>query len=168
MKIFLIGFMGSGKTYWGKIWAENALLDFYDLDEEIESAEGMAVSEIFRQKDEAYFRNAETDSLKAFASKDNLILACGGGTPCFHNNMKWMNAHGTTVYLDASPQTIYNRVAAEKNKRPLIERIGDAELLSFIEHKLKEREPFYKQANIILPAEELTDQTISSLITHNL
>lgn len=167
MKIFLVGFMGSGKTHWGSIWAKKNGLPFFDLDRIIEEQEKKTIADIFEFHGEDQFREKETVALKAFAEINEGIIACGGGTPCFYDNMRWMNEHGTTVYLDISPQTIYNRVSAEKDKRPLLEKVNKAGLLSFIEQKLKEREPFYKQAKIILPAEELNEQTIHSLITHN-
>jgi shikimate kinase len=167
MKIFLIGFMGSGKTHWGSIWAKKNGLPFFDLDRIIEVQEKKTIADIFELYGEDHFRKKETVALKTFAEINEGIVACGGGTPCFYDNMQWMNEHGTTVYLDTSPQTIYNRVLAEKDKRPLLEKVNKAGLLSFIEQKLKEREPFYKQAKIILSAEELDEQTIHSLITHN-
>lgn len=159
--------MGSGKTYWGKQWSQQSHLDFFDLDEVIEAEHKRSISSIFENEGEDHFREIETDCLKTFSQKDNFIVACGGGTACFNDNMQWMNKNGTTVYLSASPQIIYDRVAAEKDKRPLLEKIDQIQLLSFIEQKLKEREPFYRQAKIILPVEELKDKSIPSFIIHN-
>ena len=167
MKIFLVGFMGSGKTYWGRKWSQQYRLDFFDLDEIIESAQQKTIAAIFEKDGEEYFRQVETSSLKIFSSKNNFIVACGGGAACFNNNMQWMNENGTTVYLSAKPQTIYDRVAAEKDKRPLLEKVDKDGLLSFIEQKLKERVPFYEQAKIILPVEELNEKAIPSFIIHN-
>lgn len=164
-KIFLVGFMGSGKTYWGRKWARQQSLDFFDLDEVIESGQGEPISGIFDKEGEDHFRKIETNCLRTFSNKDNFILACGGGTACFNDNMQWMNKTGTTVYLCASPQTIFNRVAAEKEKRPLLKKTGPPGLLSFISQKLKEREPYYKQAKIILKVEELTDKSITAMLT---
>ena len=115
-KIFLIGFMGSGKTYWGKIWAAKCGLQFLDLDEVIEQEEKKSVDKIFEQNGEAYFRQRETEVLKTFTQKQNCIIACGGGTPCFNNNMQWMNDNGTTVYLLATPNQILQRVITEQEK----------------------------------------------------
>ena len=95
-------------------------------------------------------------------------MYCGGGAPCFNNNMQWMNAHGTTVYLSAAPEVLCKRLMDEKDKRPLLKDIHPPQLLSFIEQKLKEREPVYRQANFILPAEQLNNNSLSPLITHNL
>ena len=99
MKIFLTGFMGSGKTYWGRIWSRQLGLDFYDLDELIEKKEGKTISTIFEKEGEDHFRKLEATALKAFAETENGIIACGGGTACFNDNMQWMNEQGVTVFL---------------------------------------------------------------------
>ena len=154
--------MGSGKTYWGKIWAQKKGLDFYDLDEIIEEKEGRSIATIFEKEGEVYFRKTETEALHTFSEKDNCIIACGGGAACFNDNIRWMNENGTTVYLAASPQYILSRVKEEeKGKRPLINKLNEAELLFFIEQKLKERELFYKQAKIILSVANVNDDSIS-------
>jgi shikimate kinase len=163
-KIFLIGFMGSGKTHWGKIWAAKSGLQFFDLDEVIELEEKKTVAEIFSQNGEAYFRQKEMEMLQTFATKQNCIVACGGGTPCFNNNMQWMNANGTTVYLLATAKEIFNRVITEQQKRPLIKDFSPQELLVFIENKLQEREIYYSQAKIILPASAIKADSINSIL----
>jgi shikimate kinase len=163
MKFFLIGFMGSGKTHWGNIWAKDLDITFFDLDEQIEQAEQKTVVEIFEKRGEAYFREKEADALRSFAQKDNCIIACGGGTPCFNKNVQWMNKNGTTIYLQAAPQDILLRVMEERSKRPLIKNLNEAELLFFIQQKLKEREPFYTQAKIILQTNVLSYTTLSTL-----
>jgi len=164
MKIFLIGFMGSGKSYWGKLWSKQTGLRFYDLDEVIEKEQGKTIAAIFEKEGEAFFRKAETIALQPFSEKDNCIIACGGGTACFNDNMQWMNKHGVTVYLSAIPQYILNSVIGGKDKRPLIKKLNEAELLFFIEKKLKEREPFYKQAAIILPVETLRADVVPAFL----
>lgn len=162
-KVFLIGFMGSGKTYWGKIWAQQKGLDFYDLDEIVEAKEGKSIAAIFEKEGEDYFRKTETEALHTLSEKDGCIIACGGGTACFNDNIQWMNKQGTSVYLSATPTDILNRVIEEKNNRPLINKLNEAELLFFIEQKLKEREPFYNQAKIILPVTELNKDSLSAI-----
>ena len=162
-KIFLIGFMGSGKTYWGKKWAQQYQVDFYDLDEVIETDQKKTIAKIFEKEGEDRFRQIETAALKTFSFKDNCIIACGGGAACFNNNMQWMNENGFTVYLHAKPQFIYDKIFEEKNKRPLISKLNQEELFFFIEQKLKEREIFYNQANLILPVEELSENTLSAI-----
>lgn len=163
MKIFLIGFMGSGKTHWGKIWSQQKGLAFYDLDEIIEKKEGKTIAAIFEKQGEEYFRKIETDALRTFEGKDNCLIACGGGTACFNKNMRWMNDNGTTIYLSAMPSYILSRVKEEKDKRPLINKHNEAELLFFIEQKLKEREPFYNKAKITFPVTELNENTLSTI-----
>ena len=163
MTIFLLGFMGSGKTHWGRVWAEKIALEFFDLDEIIEQQEKKTIADLFEKDGEDHFRKIETAVLKTFSPKNNCIIACGGGTPCFADNMQWMNEHGTTIYLSASPQYIYDRVLEEKDKRPLLKKLNKAELLFFIEQRLKEREPFYSQAQFILPVEQLNADTLQTL-----
>ena len=161
-KLFLIGFMGSGKTYWGKIWAEKNGLAFYDLDEEIEKKNGKTIAAIFEKEGEEYFRQIETEVLHTFSEKQNCIIACGGGAACFNENRQWMNVNGTTVYLSATLQYIFNHVIDGQHKRPLIKKLNQAELLFFIQQKLKEREPFYNQAKFILPVTELNENSLST------
>jgi len=165
-KIFLIGFMGTGKTHWGKLWAEETGYTFFDLDTVIEELAGKTVAEIFDQDGEPFFREKEKELLRAFADKKNCIIACGGGTPCLNDNMQWMNENGTTVYLAASPHFIYGHVINEQDKRPLLKKINAAELLFFIEQKLKEREPFYTTSHIRLNVEQLDEKSIFSVIDH--
>ncbi len=162
-KIFLIGFMGVGKTYWGKIWAKQLNLDFFDLDEMIETEQGRSIASIFENEGEAYFRNLETAALQNFGEKKNFLVACGGGAACFNDNIRWMNKNGTSVYLSASPPFILSRVLKEKIKRPLIGKLNDTELLVYIEQKLTEREPFYKQAKHLLTADHLDTYSLSKL-----
>lgn len=166
-KIFLIGFMGTGKTYWGKKWSQKYYLDFYDLDEVIEEQEGKTISTMFEEDGEDHFRKIEATALRIFSEKDNCIVACGGGAACFNDNMAWMNENGTTIYLAATAKYIYDRVIKEKEKRPLISKLNQAALLSFIEQKLKEREPYYKQAKIVLPVEELSDNFVPGFLISN-
>jgi shikimate kinase len=164
-KFFLIGFMGSGKTYWGKVWAQESGLAFYDLDEVIEKEQGKPISLIFEKDGEDHFRKIEARALRSFAETENCIIACGGGAACFNDNMQWMNEHGATVYLSATPPYILSRVKEEKDKRPLINKLNEAELLFFIEQKLKEREPLYNQAKFILPVTELNKDSLQTLNT---
>jgi shikimate kinase len=163
MKIFLIGFMGSGKTYWGKLWAAASGLQFFDLDDVIEQEEKKTIAEIFEQKGEFYFRQKETDILKTFSQKDNCIIACGGGTPCFNNNIQWMNDNGTVVYLLATATDIMNRVITEQEKRPLLKDLSPEALFVFIENKLKDRASFYNKAKVILPVAAITTDTINTI-----
>jgi shikimate kinase len=164
MKIFIIGFMGTGKSHWGQRWAKAYGWQFADLDQLIEEKEGKTVAQLFEKKDEAYFRELEAATLRAFAGKDHCIVSCGGGTACHHDNMQWMNENGITVCLTAGANTILRRVLAEKDKRPLVKNLNEAELLFFIEQKLIEREPFYSQARFVLK-EDAVDENSFALFT---
>ena len=155
--------MGSGKTHWGKLWASAGGMNFFDLDEIIETQQQKTIDAIFNENGEIYFREIESATLKTFAEKNNCIIACGGGTPCFHDNMTWMNEHGITVYLNADPEQVLERVKDEKYKRPLLKKLDGDEVLLFIKAKMKEREPFYLQARIILPMEELTTASFEKI-----
>lgn len=154
-RIFLAGFMGSGKTYWGKKWADASGFQFVDVDEIVEQEQGKTIANIFAQDGEEHFRNLETNVLRRLNNRNNIIVATGGGTPCFNDNISWMNENGTSVYLQSSAENILKRLISEKEKRPLIKNLQDEELLFYITEKIKEREPFYKQAEIILNVDNL-------------
>jgi shikimate kinase len=164
LKIFLIGFMGSGKTHWGRVWARKNQLNFFDLDEQIEKTLGETIADIFEKKGEENFREMERYVLRKFDVKNNFVLACGGGTPCFMDNLQWMNEQGTTVYLQASPSEILEKVMNETQERPLLKKLNSSELLFFIEQKLKEREPYYKRAKYTLDANTLTATSLSGIL----
>lgn len=169
MKIFfLIGFMGSGKTHWGKIWSSALNIPFVDLDDAIETKEGMAINSIFAEKGETYFRKIETAVLHEIANgTGDVLISCGGGTPCFNDNMEWMNAVGTTIYLKSSPATLALRLQKEKGKRPLIKDVEENNLESVIAEKLSQREFYYNQATVTLPEENINDQSLISLYQNN-
>lgn len=119
-KLFLIGMMGSGKTYWAQALKKKLKVPAYDLDSLIEMMEEKTISEIFAQDGEEYFRKAEAKMLRLFAEKKQFILACGGGAACYHDNMKWMNQHGLTVWIDEPLETLVQRLSLEKTHRPAI------------------------------------------------
>ena len=149
-KIFLIGFMGSGKTHWGKIWSSQTGIPFYDLDGEIEKRENLSVSEIFETKGETYFRELEDKALKLYTSMDNFIVSCGGGTPCSDNNIALIKNSGKSIYLKCQNNILFQRLLLEQEKRPLIKNFSHEELQDFIDSKVEEREKFYLQADIVL------------------
>jgi shikimate kinase len=158
---FLIGFMGAGKSYWGKQWAKAAAFPYIELDALIEAEMGKPITRIFLEEGEAFFREKESKLLKqSCLGYENCMVATGGGTPCFFDNMDWMNAHGTTVYIKATPQLLAQRLAGEKAQRPLLHQVNDTALEHYIAHKLAEREPFYGQAKIIAEATDLTVESI--------
>ena len=163
-RIFLIGFMGSGKTYWGKKWADSCRLHFFDIDHIVEIEQEKPIADIFAEKGEEHFRNLETEALRTFGNRENVIVATGGGTPCFNDNITWMNANGTCIYLQSSPEKIFQRLISETEKRPLIKHLQNGELLFYIKEKIKEREPFYNKAEIILPVDDLQTDYIPDIL----
>jgi shikimate kinase len=146
MRYFLIGFMGSGKSYWGKQWSAHFGLPLIELDHEIEKNAGQSIADIFERGGERAFRKLEKKVLHQFLKKDNYIMSCGGGTPCFFHNMEKMNRKGITIYLKSSPEMLAARLKEEKANRPLIKDLTDTELISFISNKLEERNFYYSQS----------------------
>lgn len=168
MRIFLVGFMGAGKSVIGRRIANSLELSFYDLDEEIESRYKMSVSSIFKKYDEACFRKLETTVLESFSKQDNFVLSCGGGTPCFANNMNLMNSLGTTIYIKMLPEELTYRIANSFHKRPLAEGKSEEELSAYVNNTLRIREPFYSMAKITIDGsgtdkDELTDRILQSI-----
>jgi len=157
-KIFLVGFMGCGKSTYGRKLAQKLNWNFIDMDDCIEEKENMSISEIFETKGEEYFRNVETETLKDFENSNSTIISCGGGVPCFNNNMSIINSIGESVYISLPPTTLKERLVGEKSKRPLVAKLSDEELLSFISSKLEERGPFYEQAKFIFEYEKESEE----------
>lgn len=150
MRVFLIGFMGSGKTYIGERLAAALQYDFIDVDQHLEAQSGRSVSDIFATEGEDAFRRLESAALKSLGTKGNCIISTGGGAPCFFDNMKWMNAHGVSVYLKVSSSILLERLLPRTDKRPLLAGKSEEEIRAFIEESLTQREPFYEQAEITL------------------
>ena len=154
MRIFLTGLPGSGKTYLGKLWADDNGLSFYDLDELIEQEERMSIEKIFALNGEDYFREKEAAVLRNTDRFENCIVACGGGTPCFFDNAEWMNRNGITVFLDEDRTTVLHHLLNDKKTRPLLQGKAPADLIHWLEAKYTERFPFYSRCQIsLLPAQ---------------
>lgn len=164
MKIFLVGFMGSGKTFVGRQLAEKLGFLFIDLDSLIENIEGDIVSQIFENKGETYFRKIESDRLKDLKKWTEIVVATGGGAACFHDNMAWMSEHGITVYLQATPELLLERLKNEAEKRPLLRGKDESQLLDFIEKTVTEREVFYNQAHIIIHQSENDEDIVFEIL----
>lgn len=146
--IFLVGFMGSGKTTWGKKIATALDLPFVDLDHEIVAHIGMSIPDFFKENGEDAFRLLENEFLKKQSGR-GAIISTGGGTPCYFDNMEWINENGLSLYLYHTPQSLWARLSqSDPNKRPLLKGLTSEQLLAFIETKLDERAPFYEQAHI--------------------
>ena len=155
MRIFLIGFMGAGKSFLGKLWADDNDMPFYDVDTLIEEEERMRISKIFSTFCEAYFREKEAAVLRNTDRFENAIIACGGGAPCYFDNMQWMNKNGITVFLNETEEQIYHHIKNDKKSRPLITSQDQNGLQDFIKNKLLERKPFYNQCQLILNPDQL-------------
>lgn len=147
--------MGSGKTHWGKQVAQRLHLPFYDLDEVIIEAEHRTIPEIFSESGEEYFRSKEKDTLERLADENtNMILSCGGGTPCFFNNIEFMKKYGTVVWLNTHVDVLLHRLMKERLQRPLLKDIKDEDLKHYIIRKLNERRMYYEQADVIIDKED--------------
>ncbi|HVX49764.1 MAG TPA: shikimate kinase [Chitinophagaceae bacterium] len=149
-RIFLIGMMGSGKSYWAKKLSKKLKCGGYDLDNVVEINEEKTIAEMFEEDGEAYFREAEAKVLRWFGQKKSFVLATGGGTPCFNDNMAWMNKNGITVWLDEPIEVLVQRLNPEKSHRPLISNLPGDALAGFLAAKRSERSPFYSQAQYII------------------
>lgn len=145
-RIILIGYMGSGKTTLGKALSKETGLMFYDLDWYIESRMRKTISELFAEKGEEGFRKVEYNMLHEVAEFEDVIISCGGGTPCFFDNMDYLNQQGDVVYLKATPETLYRHLQMARVERPLLKGKSQEELIDYITTHLQEREPYYQQA----------------------
>ena len=149
-RIILIGYMGAGKTTIGKALSKELGIIFYDLDWYIENRMRKTVSQIFAERGEEGFRKIEYNMLHEVAEFEEVIISCGGGTPCFFDNMDYLNQQGQVVYLKAEPEVLYKHLLMAKVERPLIKGKSQEELLAFISDQLDLREPFYSKARYTL------------------
>lgn len=147
--IIIIGYMGAGKTTVGKALAKELGIMFYDLDWYIETRMHKTVKQIFDESGEDGFRQIEHNMLHEVAEFENIVLSCGGGTPCFFDNMDYMNLLGETIYLKASPETLYAHLKMGRGVRPLLLNKTPEEVQVFIREQLQKREPFYEKAKHI-------------------
>lgn len=156
--IFVTGYMASGKTTFARALARATNREFIDLDFRIEQRFHTSITEIFATKGEDAFRRIETEMLREVAEMENVVIACGGGTPCFNGNMDLMLACGNTVWLDTSPQRMAERLAINRKKRPLLADKSPSELLNAITEDLDRRKPFYSKAEIHFDGGNLEDK----------
>ena len=163
-KIFLLGFMGSGKSTIGKKLANQIHQKFIDLDEEIEKHTQKSIAELFENKGEAYFRKKEKEVLEKFCKdKENFIMALGGGTPCFHNNMKLINQSGVSIYINYNAGILASRLFNAKTVRPLVQGKSEEEIKLFIEKTLLERELFYTQSQFTIKKDNVKVEDVLKL-----
>lgn len=159
--------MGSGKTHWGKLLAENLAMPFFDLDEIIVKTEEKTIAEIFSGEGEEYFRYREKEILEQLvADHERCVISCGGGTPCFFNNIDFMKKEGEVVWLNTALDTLVQRLLKEKQHRPLLRSIPDAELKTFIFKKLQDRRLYYEQADVTIREENLTIEHLAGLLSN--
>ncbi len=154
-RIYLIGFMGSGKSTLGKRLKSELGWDFLDLDDYFEMRYQTTIKQYFAEHGEEAFRRAETMMLSEISHKEKVVIATGGGTPCYFDNMQVMNASGLTIYIQLSVQTLAGRLSGTKQVRPLVAGKEGSELIAYIEEKLAEREAYYEQAKVIADGDTL-------------
>ena len=162
-RIYLIGFMGAGKSHTGRRLAQLLDLPFLDLDHAIEAAAGRTITEIFTQEGEAAFRERERTALHTTAQYGSGIFATGGGLPCFFDNLEWMGQHGIRIYLQVPPAILLQRLERGKDQRPLLRDRSHEELLAYIHEKLGERGPYYEQADVIYQVSEPNEDVAGAL-----
>ncbi|MEN8120479.1 MAG: shikimate kinase [Bacteroidota bacterium] len=164
MLIYLIGFMGSGKTTAGKKLAKKMAYDFIDLDSLIESETGMNISNFFEQFGEEKFRKLEQEILKKTFNYKNTVISTGGGAPCFFNNIDEINQNGISVYLKAGIPLIISRLKGGKDERPLIKEKNEEELKKYVSELLLKRETYYNRAKLVVDAKSLNIEKLKNLI----
>lgn len=163
-RIFLIGYMGAGKTTVGKVLAKLLELSFIDLDYYIEGRYHKTVSQLFAEKGEEAFRIIERNLLHEVAAFEDVLVSVGGGTPCFFDNMEVMNEMGKTVYLKVSVNELASRLEVCKATRPVLQGRSGEELVRFISGSLEKRESFYQKAAIVYDAENMmTERDIQQI-----
>lgn len=162
--VYIIGFMGSGKTTVGKRLAAGLRWKFIDLDERIESHLGMSIPEIFQQEGEEYFRKAESNVLRELDTGPGTVISTGGGTPCSENNMKYMLETGLTIYLKLTPEQLSSRLSGSAGNRPLLNNLSADDLTGFVVRKLDERESWYNRAALIIDGFNVDYRLLFSLI----
>jgi shikimate kinase len=149
--------MGSGKTYWGQQLSQKLNIPFFDMDEQVVSSEGRSINDIFEKFGEEYFRLKEKGILYTTTeTHTTFVMACGGGSPCYFNNIDYMNQSGTTVWLNTPLTILFQRLMNEKEKRPLLKELSTDQLRSFIIKKFADRKIYYEQAEVIIDDEEIS------------
>jgi len=163
-RIFLIGFMGSGKSTLGAQLARRVGYQFIDMDHLIEETAEMSIAEIFKEHGEEVFRKWEYEILHELCSREKLVISTGGGAPCHSNMMDLMSSHGTTIYLKLSPEALNTRLIQSSAERPLIMGKSEPELLEFIKSLLEKRELFYKRAAYIVDGINMKPEALANLL----
>jgi len=161
--------MGVGKSHWGSIWVQHLQLNWIDLDQLIIQKTSLSIEEIFKKEGEEGFRKIEATCLRETMVMENILISVGGGTPCFEENMDWMNAQGITIWLDASSKYLANRITSDSKKnRPLLANLKDTALENEIERMMTNRIPFYQKAQYRLNAEQLSEHSLYKCLQQNI
>ena len=165
MKIFLVGYMGCGKTTMAERLSAAMEIDFVDLDDFIVETEGRSISQIFADEGEAGFRGIERRCLNEIVNyDDDVVVSTGGGTPCFYDNMSVMNAGGITIYIQMDVKSLTYRLEHSKSERPLLANMMGEDLEEFARAQLEERKHFYEEANLTIPGLAFGDKKLQNLI----
>jgi len=167
MKVFLVGYMASGKSNLGRKLAHIMKLDFIDLDQFIENKTNKTIPYFFRTEDEKTFREIEMESLKEIVTtQDNFILATGGGTPLYYGNMDYMNKHGKTVYLKVENDILVERLKNAKKNRPVLTDVPDDELADFVKKEIAFREDYYNKAKVIIDTYAVSVDQLAMILNY--
>lgn len=165
MRIYLIGYMGCGKSTLGRRLSEHLNLQFVDMDHYIEMRNHKTIPQIFAEEGEAEFRNKERKALEELSEFTDIIIATGGGAPCFFDNIDVMNKSGKTIYINIDPSILAERLLKSKTERPLIKGKSKEELVTFIDETLKKRNEFYKKAEFEITQPDIDLKVIEDMIS---
>ena len=164
MRIYLVGYMSAGKSTTSKRLAKRLGFEPFDTDRLFEERFHITANDFFNKYDQPLYRKLETQILQGTAALDNAVIATGGGTPCFNDNMEWMNQHGITVFLKISPTTAIDRLSHSKVRRPLVYNKTLEELEEYVQKNYSERMAFYEQAKLVVKGENLDIEELSNAI----
>lgn len=164
MRIYLTGFMGSGKSYVAHHIADQVDIPVLDLDTMIEEKEGSTINQIFEDKGEPYFRQLEQTCLKETIQHQTCIIATGGGTPCYFDNMNFINQNGMSIYLEVDTTILVNRLLENGDVRPLLKGMNATQLKDFIDQKVNERRAFYEQAHLVYHYKSASQNIVKELV----
>lgn len=164
MRIYLVGYMSAGKSTTAKRLANRLGVEAFDTDRLFEARYKISINDFFHKYDANLYRRLETQILHDTLQYENAVIATGGGTPCFNDNMDWMNQHGFTIFLKISPQSAITRLSQSKVKRPLVYERPPEELADFIHKNYAERMPFYEKAQLTFKGEDLDIEALMAAI----
>jgi len=165
MRIYLIGYMGCGKSTLGRKLSTHLNLQFVDMDHYIEERNYKTIPQIFAEEGEAEFRKKERKALEELSEFHDIVIATGGGAPCFFDNVELMNKTGKTIFLNINPKILADRLLKSKTERPLIKGKSREELVAFIDETLKKRNEFYKKAEFQITKTNIVLHDLKKMIS---